>query len=379
MALFVALDFLLLLLVVSACVMQEEVHPAIRLIPEAWEGYKEAFIEADGRVHRPLHNGDTVSEGQAYALLMASMLDDRKTFDRVMEWTERHLSRKDSLGDHLLAWHWEREKGVTDWNSASDADVDYALALILAHKKWGDGRYLEKAQRVVPAILRLETAVVNGQRYLLPGTWGYKDGSHIINPSYLSPGHFRVFARVIGDSRWLDVIGGSYHVIQATSRHFAGKPGVGLVPDWVAIGPDGSFTAAEGFSARFGWDAIRVPWRVGLDYFWFDESVSKQYMHTLLDFYARQWMEHGGRFYVEYSYEGDPVQTHESPAAYAMSLAAFAALQSPLLPDVLTKIQETYDAETKTFKNRDSYYENSLTLLGLVFLHYGTTNPLAAP
>ncbi len=236
--------------------------------------------------------------------------------------------------------------------------------------------YLQKAQLILADILHLETAVVDGKRYLLPGTWGYDNGSYVVNPSYLSPGHFRIFAEITGDSRWLDLIETSYHIILTLSRSFDGKAGVGLVPDWFAIGSDGNFTSAKGFSDRFGWDAIRIPWRVGLDYFWFEEALAKQYMRTLLDFYARAWTKEDGRFYVEYSYGGDPIQKHESPAAYAMSLSAFAALQSPLLNDVLTKIKESYNDQSNRFKDEDNYYENSLTLLGLVFLNDATTNTI---
>ena len=373
-----AADLIVLSVTMSGCAVKDKVHPAIRLIPKAWEGYIRAFIGPDGRVHRPSHNGDTVSEGQAYALLMASLLEDRKVFDMVMEWTEKHLSRKHQFGDHLLAWHWENGKGVTDWNSASDADVDYALALVLAHRKWGESAYLEKAQLILTDILRMETAVVNGRTYLLPGPWGYDNGSYVINPSYLSPAHFRIFSGLTGDSRWLDLIEASYHLILTVSQSFNGKMGVGLVPDWIAIGPDGNFTSPKDFSDRFGWDAIRIPWRIGLDDFWFDENGAKEYMGTLLDFYAREWMREDGKFYVEYSYEGDPIQQYESPAAYAMSLAPFAALRSPLLNDVLTKIQDSYNDESDTFVDKDNYYENSLTLLGLVFLSKSTPKAIDA-
>ena len=95
-----------------------------------WSNYKDAFVTAGGRVRRPRDNDDTVSEGQAYAMLAAVLLDDRETFDKLYEWTDAHLSRRKRLGgDHLLAWHWQGGK-VADWMPASDADCDFALALI---------------------------------------------------------------------------------------------------------------------------------------------------------------------------------------------------------------------------------------------------------
>lgn len=337
-----------------------------QLINKAWDGYIKHFINLDGRVFRPLNNMDTVSEGQAYALLLASMLGDRQTFTKVMNWTEKHLCRKEKFGDNLFAWHWKPEKGVVDWNSASDANIDYALALILAYQKWEDATYLEKAKLILADILDLETTVFKGKRYLLPGNWRNGNGSYVINPSYFSPAHFRIFYKVTGDYRWMELVEGSYHVILTVSRNFEGKKGVGLIPDWIAIGTEGNFISAEGFSNIHSWDAIRIPWRVGLDYLWFHDQRARQYLEDIVYFFTQEWNRHGGKFFVEYFYEGNPVKKFESPAAYAMSLVAFEALKSPLADDILKRIVSTFNAEEKYFQDKKDYYQNSLVLLGLI-------------
>ena len=56
--------------------------PDRELLRRSWEGYRARFVTADGRVVRPEHGGDSVSEGQAYTLLRskfseAIFLDDR--------------------------------------------------------------------------------------------------------------------------------------------------------------------------------------------------------------------------------------------------------------------------------------------------------------
>lgn len=349
-----------------------EIDPAVDLIARAWSGYGKRFIQQDGRVQRPQNGGDTVSEGQAYALLIASLLDDRKTFDRVLDWTERHLSRKGRTGDHLLAWHWEPGKGVTDWNSASDADLDYALALITASARWRDERYAQKARLILSDLLNLETEMVNGRRYLLPGSWRKGRDSYIINPSYSSPAHFRIFFACTGDPRWNDLIEGSYHLIETVSKGFAGVPGVGLVPDWLLLTADGALMRAEGFSDRFSWDAIRTPWRLGMDALWFGEDRARRYLDGMSNFYTQEWERHGGRFFAEYTYEGTPAQKYERVAAYAMSLSALARSNSPVLPGVLVKLRNAFNKEASLFEGSDDYYTNSLVLLALIFYREGT-------
>jgi len=108
-------------------------------------------------------------------------------------------------------------------------------------------------------LLDLETEMINGRRYLLPGSWRKGRDSYIINPPYLSPAHFRIFFACTGDPRWNDLIEGSYHLIETASKSFAGATGVGLVPDWLLLTADGALTRAKGFSGRFSWDAIRTP------------------------------------------------------------------------------------------------------------------------
>ena len=68
-----------------------------------WRSYQHYYIQ-DGRVMRPSNDFDTVSEGQAYAMLRACWQSDRETFDAVYRWTEQNLSREKSHGDNLLSW-----------------------------------------------------------------------------------------------------------------------------------------------------------------------------------------------------------------------------------------------------------------------------------
>jgi len=58
--------------------------PAVRPVG-AVEGWLARYVQPDGRVARPDQGGDTVSEGQSYALGLALAAGDLATFDRV--WT----------------------------------------------------------------------------------------------------------------------------------------------------------------------------------------------------------------------------------------------------------------------------------------------------
>ena len=79
------------------------------------------YVEPDGRVVRRDQDGDTVSEGQAYAMLVAVGSGDDASFRRVWGWTRQHLVRPDGT----LSWRWA-DGAVVDASSAADADLDAA-------------------------------------------------------------------------------------------------------------------------------------------------------------------------------------------------------------------------------------------------------------
>lgn len=338
------------------------------IMSEAWRGYKKLFIEENGRVFRPLNNYDTVSEGQAYAMLLAVWLDDRETFDRCYRWTERNLSKFNKFGDHLLAWHWKGD--VIDWASASDADEDYAFALILAHRRWKEEGYKYKALAVLKDILEKESGLApNGMRFLLPGTWSEPSKNFIINPSYFAPAWYRVFYEVTGDNRWNELVDSSYYTISSLAESFGEIKGVGLLPNWVKIDKDGRFIKAENLEHHFGWDAVRVPWRIGLDLFWFREQRAKRYLaKTLYNFYLDELSKNEGKIMAEYNYDGTPYNCYESPASYAMSLSSFLAAKSDRTEFIMGRILESYiqKDDMSYFLDDKDYYVNSLILLGLV-------------
>ena len=53
------------------------------------------YVDGSGRVIRYDQGNTTVSEGQAYAMLLAVAVGNRDKFDRVWSWTQHHLRRRE--------------------------------------------------------------------------------------------------------------------------------------------------------------------------------------------------------------------------------------------------------------------------------------------
>lgn len=211
----------------------------------------ERYVGADGRVVRH-DQGDTVSEGQAYALLMAVALGDEQRFGRVWAWTRTHLQRPDGL----LSWRWA-DGQVRDHQPATDADLDTAHALLLAAERFDAPAYQLEALRIAKAIREHETTVAGADPVLVAGPWAIKAGFVIVNPSYFHTRAFQQLSSATGDPWWGELIGSSYDLVQELL-------GAGVLPpNWAVVDAAGIVSATgspDTFDApaRYGLDAARV-------------------------------------------------------------------------------------------------------------------------
>jgi endo-1,4-beta-D-glucanase Y len=221
----------------------------------AAERFLDRYVDDDGRVVRHDQGGDTVSEGQAYAMLLAAAIGDRDRFDRVWSWTVEHLRRPDGL----LSWHWQ-DGEVVDAEPAADADLDTARALLLAAERFGEPDYRDDGVAIGWAVLARETVDVAGRAALVAGPWARDGTPHEVNPSYVSPRTYSALAVATGDVRW--------QALRETGlEHLRALTADGLPPDWAALDESGVRPAESpsGAAPEYGFDALRIPVRFAED------------------------------------------------------------------------------------------------------------------
>lgn len=222
----------------------------------AASAFGERYVEADGRVGRVDQGGDTVSEGQAYGMLIAAANGDAERFGSVWKWTRENLRQPNGL----LAWHWE-DGHVVATQSAADADLDAAWALLIASRRFDSAPYRAEGLALAHAILEHETVSLDGRSLLVAGDWATTFPA-VVNPSYSVPAAVAALGRASGDPRWRQLGETSREALaQLTARP------TGLPPDWAVVESDGTARPTpppktEG-EAVFGYDAVRVPlWQV---------------------------------------------------------------------------------------------------------------------
>lgn len=208
----------------------------------------------DGRVVRHDQGGDTVSEGQAYGMLIAAAVDDRATFDALWAWTREHLRRDDGL----LAWRWQAGD-VVDPMPAADADLDTAHALAVGAERFGDPALAVDALEISRAILAEETVEGTLGPVLVAGPWAVDE--RWVNPSYASPAAFAAIGALSGDPRWDQLDDAGRRVVGGATIESD------LPPDWAVLMVDAIEVrgAPSGGDPAHGYDAARTAIRWAID------------------------------------------------------------------------------------------------------------------
>ncbi len=349
-----------------------------------WQRYVQTYIEpGSGRVLDRQQNDLTTSEGQSYAMLRAVWQDDRATFDRVWGFTQQALDRPD---DHLFAWKFgQRPDGSSGvlidqggQNTASDADTDIGLALVMAYGRWQQSSYLQQAKPIISDIWTHEVVQVAGRPVLVSNDLEKSSSQVIVNPSYLAPYAYRIFARVDTGHDWQSLVSSSYDLIDRSLEAPLDRgSSAGLAPNWLRMDrATGAFLALPGgLTSDYGYDSLRLPWRLALDYQWNHEGRAKATLGRLR-FLGAQWQD-TGRLAATYAHDGSSPAGYESPALYGGSMGYFTVADPAKLSAVYDrKLAALYNPDTYGWRTALSYYDDNWAWFGIA-LHQDALTDLA--
>jgi endoglucanase len=345
------------------------------MVDSLWQKYKTTYVEEGTfRTINKQQDNVTTSEGQSYTMFRAVMMDDQATFDGAYQWTKDNLWRDE---DRLFSWLFGKDtdgefrvlKAQGGYNSASDADIDIALSLIFAYNRWKKDEYKGDALAILKDIWDKEVVEINGVPYLAANNVEkFMSQKVIVNPSYFAPYAFRIFAEVDPDRDWMALVDSSYAVLnEVTSSSLDKSSSAGLPPDWVVIDKKTGEISATGIShltTNYSFDAIRVPWRIAVDYVWNHEPRAKEYLDKL-SFLTKEW-EAKGKIAGTYSHDGKVLSDAEIPAVYGTVIGYF-MVSDPKNAEVIynQKLKSLYNPDTNSWKRLLSYYDDNWTWFGI--------------
>ena len=318
----------------------------IQTIYDIWYS---GYYEENGNLARIKFDNpsQSVSEGIAYGMLIMVYMDNAKNntqakFDKLWNYWKQYSS-----GGSLMDWKINGFGGVAEGGSATDGDIDAALALVLASEQWQDDKYLSGAKSIMGGIKSVD---VSGN--LLDGGSNWD----AINPSYMSKVATELFNQVDPSGGWSSIQSSCYSHLSSSQN---GQ--TGMWPNWTSGSPGG-----YNCPGCYGFDAARIPWRLGWAYVWYGHSQAKSCCSKIVDWFDQHTGGNPGTIGQIYNLDGsingsgsnDNIPTYLGPLVVAGM--------------VDSKYQDWVDAGYTRLRsfggNDDNYYNECLELLTMLLL-----------
>lgn len=339
-----------------------------------WEQYKIDYLEpGSNRVLDKQKENITTSEGESYAMLRAVWLDDKDTFDKSLQWSKDNIQRPDHLFSWLFGKRPDGKYGVLTnqggQNTATDADTDIALALVFASARWNQESYLGDAHVLIDAIWNNEIAMINGKPYIVANNLEKSaPQTMVINPSYLAPYAYRIFAIVDPQHPWMQVVDTSYDILNKSVASPLDKTtSANIPPDWIFINKTtGAILPPKGnnLSSNTSFDALRVPWRLYLDYSWYKEPRAEALLKKM-SFYTSEWQDKA-LLYTTYEHDGTPLVKNQSAAFYGGTLPYFMVADPDNAKLIYeNKLQILFNPDSNAWKIPLGYYDDNWAWFGI--------------
>lgn len=326
------------------------------LLNNSWLSYKNMFIKSYGQVVDP-QTKQTTSEGQSYAMIRAERQNDKEMFDGVWQWTKDHMQHRTS--DKLISWKWQQLPDGTyqlaDSNTATDADIDIAYALLIAYERWSDEKYKNDALEIINDIWKKEIKEQNG-RYITRSSAEEQGPPYRINPSYYSPYQFKLFSKYDIAHDWQKAANDSYAIL-IELQDLSTK---GLLSNWAYIDNTGkaSLSSVQD-DTYYGYDAFRINWRIGLDLKYNNDERARSILEKINGFYTEQ-INQPSDIYAVYGLNGLRTVDYIDIAPTSGVLINAHALNDTEANNYANKnLQKQYNPETYSWGDPINYYNQN--------------------
>jgi len=293
-------------------------------------------------------NNDIRSEGQSYGMTIAVMMDMKPEFDKLWKFAATRM--RQSTG--LFAWQLNTDGSVKSKYAAPDGEEYFALALMLASRRWGDDtgtNYASEAKAVMNAMVNAGDFNKN------PAVVTFGPGNNYSDASYVLPLFY---------SEWacFDTANASFWQSATTyARTFfqkATNATTGLAPERSNF--DGSPQSGSP-QGEYGPDAWRVPMNIMMD---LNLNNADPWQATYAARQAAFWTSEGLASYGnKYTLSGSKLADGHGQGQ--TSVNAMLAFGLPA-EDATPFLQAAWSAATPTGMYR--YYDGCLYLLSMLHM-----------
>lgn len=323
-----------------------------------WKGawYKD-MGDGTARIISPNDSAEmTVSEGVAYGMLimvyMSSTQNDHQSeFDKLYAFWNKYAKSGGGMN-----WHVNTQNGKVDDGTATDADLDVALALIMAAKQWGNDQYMSKAKSLITWIKSND--MESDGRIKAGSNWNPG-----LNSSYVFPAAFQLFYEVTNDDFWKKAITTNLdHMSKCQNTT------TGLMPDWCSWSDHKPTNAGQvsGGSNGFFDDAVRTPWRLAWAYYWYGTKEAKDINDKIVPWLDKTTFGNASLIWPGYNLSGTSPYNMFVTSTYVGGLGlAMASADNPgyYLETIYDALANTVGKTSPTSAKGEAYYPATLNIL----------------
>lgn len=311
------------------------------------------------------------SEAHGYGMLVYALMGDKEHYDGMWNMFNEHRS---TGNPECMSWViTEEELAYQDGGSATDGDFDVAYSMLLAHKQWGsDGAidYLAAAKRMINQGIKASDIGSSSYRTLL-GDWDTNQNS--TRSSDWMAGHLRAFKEVTGDAFFGSAADTIYTLIDSmTSNH---SSNTGLMPDFIVDAnpkPAPPYFLEFEHDGSYYYNACRYPWRIATDYAHYGTPDAKAALDTLNSWLKTKTANDPLKIEAGYDLNGTTLaDANYFTGAFAAPFIAGMTVNS-------ANQQYVNDGWDAIRNNKETYYEDNVTLLCMILISGNWWNPVNA-
>lgn len=312
-------------------------------------------------------NHDVRTEGMSYGMMMCVQMDRKEEFDRIWKWAMTYMYLTEGPNAGYFAWSCRTDGNKNSWGPAPDGEEYFAMALLFAAARWGNGKgifqYEAQAKKLLHDMLHKGEEPGTGKPMWEPDNKLIKfvTECNFTDPSYHLPHFYELFAlRAEEEDRafWKEAAKASREYLKRACH-----PETGLCPEYAEY--DGTPRREEKIGkTRHDWyysDAYRTAANLGLDYLWFGADG---WQCENADRIQRFFCEKGNTDRV-YLIDGTPL---DLPALHPAAVIATNAQASLAAKGGYASACVKRFWETPLRKGDRRYYDNCLYFFALLAL-----------
>ncbi|MDD6401368.1 MAG: glycosyl hydrolase family 8 [Lachnospiraceae bacterium] len=280
-------------------------------------------------------NHDARTEGMSYGMMMCLQLDMKEDFDRIWKWSKTNMFLTEGVNEGYFAWSCNVDGSKNSEGPAPDGEEFYAMALIFASHRWGDGEGIFNYSKEAKDILR--ACIHKGENGRAGHSMWNRDNHQILfvpgcpftDPSYHLPHFYELFAENCYEEDkefWLKAVKASRDYL-AIACH----KDTGMSAEYAEFDGTPVHTQFEwGRHDYFYSDAYRTVANIGLDYEWCKVDVGQRQAAEKLQYYFA--VTRKDEEFMTYEIDGTLV---DQPALHPVGLLATIAQGTLAIPEKL--------------------------------------------